>query len=113
MGIFRPNDFSLYRILLELVSFESIHKIAMVDTATSEDKAIISLSLLFLRLFLYVVNGKQVPAIHRAVYVWSAALLLTSLSGLSEIKKEHHGISCSFCFTLSNEIYQQAWIGYQ
>ena len=36
---------------------------------------------------MYAVNGKQVLARHRAVYVWSAALLLTYLSGVSEITK--------------------------
>ena len=87
MGIFRPNDFASGRLLLELVSFESIHKIEMVDSVSSEDKATIEQALLFVRLYLYVVNGRQVTAIHCTLYFWSDALLLTSLSGVSKITK--------------------------
>ena len=91
MGIYRPNNFASDRLLLELVSFKSISKIAMVDaeSAPSEDRAVLALVLFFVRLSLYAVNGKQVPASHRAVYVWSAALLLTSLSGVSDITKRN------------------------
>ena len=72
MGIYRPNDFASDRLLLELVSFESISKIALVedDSAPSENKAVLALALFFVRLSLYLVNGKQVPATHRAVFVW-------------------------------------------
>ena len=61
----------------------------MVDAAPYEDNATIELALFFVRLSLYAVNGKQVPARHRAVYVWYAALLLSSLSGVSEITKRN------------------------
>ena len=84
MGIFRPNDFASDRLLLELVLFESTHNIKIVEPAPSEDKAIITPALFFVRLSLYVVKGKQITAIHRALHVWSDALLLTSLSGVSE-----------------------------
>ena len=60
---------------MELVSFESIHNIAMVDAAPTENKAIIVLALFFMRLSLYAVNGKQVLARHVTVYVSSASLL--------------------------------------
>ena len=89
MGIFRKNYFASDRLLLELVLFESIYKISMIDAAPSEYKAIIALALYFVRLSLYAVNGKQVPSRHRAVYIWSAALLLTSLIGVSEITKRN------------------------
>ena len=89
MGIFRKNDFASDWLLLELVSFESIYNISMIDSAPSEDNAIIALALYFVRLSLYAVNGKQVPSRHRAVYIWSAALLLTSLIGVSEITKRN------------------------
>ena len=58
MGIFQTNYFASGRLLLQLVLLESIHKISMVDNAPSEDKVIIALSLLFLRLSMYAVNGK-------------------------------------------------------
>ena len=61
----------------------------MVDAAPSEDKAIIALSFLFVRLYLYAVNGKQVPVKNFAVYVWSTVLLLTYLSGVSDITKRN------------------------
>ena len=89
IGIFRTNYSASDRLIMELVLFESINKVEMVDAAPYEDKAIISLDLFFVRLSLYAVNGEQVPARHRAVYVWSAALLLTYLSGVSEITKRN------------------------
>ena len=72
MGIYRQNDFASDRLLLELVSFESLSKIALVedDSAPSENKAVLALALFFFRLSLYSMNGKQVPATHRAVFVW-------------------------------------------
>ena len=87
MGIFRSNGFSSGRLLLELVLFESIHIIAMVGDAPSEDKAIIVLAPLFVGLSLYVVNGKQVPSRHCDVCVWSTALLLIYLIVVSVITK--------------------------
>ena len=61
----------------------------MIDSVPSEYKATIELALYFVRLSLYAVNGKQVLFKHRAVYIWSATLLLTSLSGVSEITKRN------------------------
>ena len=87
MGIFQKNYFASDRLLLELVFFESIYNISMIDSVPSEYKATIELALYFVRLSLYAVNGKQVLFKHRAVYIWSATLLLTSLSGVSEITK--------------------------
>ena len=114
MGIFRPNDFASDSLLLELVLFESTHKISMVDAAPSEYKYIIKLAIFFVRLSLYAVNWKQVPARNRDVYVWSAALLLTSMSGVSDItKRKIMAEAVSFPHPHSNERFQQAWIGYQ
>ena len=59
MGIFRPNYFASDRLLMELVLFESIHKIEMVDAAPSEDNAIITLSIFFVRLSMYAVMGSK------------------------------------------------------
>ena len=91
MGVYRTNYFASDRLLLDLVSFESINKIALIEdeSAPSENKAVLALALFFVRLSIYSVNGKQVPATHRAVFVWSAALVLTSLSGVSEITKRN------------------------
>ena len=89
MGISRPNDFASDRLLLELVLFESIQNIEILDATPSEDKVIIVLALFFVRLSLYAVNGKQIPVRYCDVYVWSAALLLTSLIGVSEITKNN------------------------
>ena len=87
MGIFRPNYFASERLLLELVWFESIHKMSMLDAAPYEDKFIIALALFFVGLSLYAVNGKQVLARHRTVYVWYSSLLLTYLRGVPDITK--------------------------
>ena len=111
MGIFRKNYFASDRLLLEVVSFESIHKIEMVDSVSSEDKATIEQALLFVRLYLYAVNGKQVPAIHLSVYIWYTALSLTSLRGVSEItKRKITAEAVPFVLLVFNEINQQACI---
>ena len=38
---------------------------------------------------MYAVNGRQVPASHRAVYIWSEVRLLTSMSGVSVVTKRN------------------------
>ena len=47
------------------------------------------LTLFFMRLHLYAVNGKGVPAKHRAVYLWCSILWLTSIYGASLITKRN------------------------
>ena len=61
----------------------------VVDATPSEDRAIIALALFCVRLYLYTVNGKQVPARNCAMYFWSSALLLTSFSGVSEVTRRN------------------------
>ena len=42
-----------------------------------------------IRLHLYAVNGRGVPATHRAVYMWCSMLWLTSISGACMITKRN------------------------
>ena len=78
---FCPSGFASDRLLLDLVSFSTVNKIAGVEdqSVTVEDQGVLTLVFFAVRLSVYAVNGRQVPASHRAVYIWSAVLLLTSM----------------------------------
>ena len=87
----RPNDFASDNLLLDLVSFRTINKIAGVEygSVPVEDQGVLALVLFAVMLSVYAVNGRQVPASHRAVYVWSSVLLLTSMSGVVVVTKRN------------------------
>ena len=40
-------------------------------------------ALLFMRLHLYAVNGKDVPAKHRALYLWMSMIFFTSMGSVN------------------------------
>ena len=47
-----------------------------------EDAGALGCSLFFMRLHLYAVNGRRVPAKHRALYLWVSMIWSTSTSGI-------------------------------
>jgi hypothetical protein len=91
--IYCPSDFASDRLVLQLCSNNTIVKLSLADIAfgsTSKgDKGAIGLTLFFMRLHLYTVNGSVVPAAHRAVYLWCSMLWLTSISGACVITKRN------------------------
>ena len=91
VSMYRPDDFASDRLLLDLVSFQTINKIAVVDdcSVSAEDQGALALVFLAVRMSVYAVNGKGIPASHRAVYIWSAVILLTSMSGVAVITKKN------------------------
>ena len=72
-NLIRPVDFASDHLVMELYSDWSLCKIANARPefgSTKEgDKAVLSLTLFFLRLHLYVVNDLNVPSMHRAQYL--------------------------------------------
>ena len=91
--LWRPNDFAADLPVLELVSLSTITKIASASpefgSTIDGDKSVLALTLFFMKLRLHAVNGKSVPARHRAVYLWCSMIWLTSICGASAITKRN------------------------
>ena len=54
-----------------------------------EDRGALALVFLAVRMSVYAANGRQIPASRRAIYIWSAVILLTSMSGGAVITKRN------------------------
>ena len=50
---------------------------------TEDDAGALACALLFMRLHLYAVNGRDVPAKHRALYLWMSMIFFTSIGGVN------------------------------
>jgi len=91
--LWRPKDFASDLLVLRLLSAKTIKALDEstdpLGSTSSGDKGLLSLTLFFMRLQLYAVNGKQVPATHRALYLWCSMIFLTSISGASVITKRN------------------------
>ena len=84
-GFYAVRPDSRGKIAPKLILFCSM----TVEKSPARERAILVLVLFFVKLGVYAVNGRRVPASHRAVYVWSAALVFTSMTGVSEITKRN------------------------
>ena len=93
MDVWCPSDFASDLLVLRLCSHDTILKMSQAETnfgsTLAGDKGALGLTLFFMRLHLYAVNGKSVPATHRAVYMWCSMLWLTSISGACIITKRN------------------------
>ena len=93
MDIWCPSDFASDLLVLRLCSYETILKMSQTElsfgSTSAGDKGALGLTLFFMRLHLYAVNGRGVPAAHRAVYMWCSMLWLTSISGACIITKRN------------------------
>ena len=107
MDVWCPSDFASDLLVLRLCSHDTILKMSQAETnfgsTLAGDKGALGLTLFFMRLHLYAVNGKNVPATHRAVYMWCSMLWLTSISGACIITKRNIValkllLSCSLFF---------------
>ena len=95
--LIHPCDFASDLLVQQLTGFDTITKLyeAMADGTAKgmpEDAAAMGATLLFLRLPPHAVNGKQVKARHRAVYIWEFAMWMLPLSGLRIITKRVFGL---------------------
>eukprot|EP00957_Ditylum_brightwellii_P157057 11953587-Ditylum_brightwellii.AAC.1 len=93
MDLWRSNDFALDLLLLKLMSYDTIERITRADpligSTSSGNKGVLDVTFSFMRIHLYAVNGKSVPARHCAVYLWYAMLWITSISNLPIITKRN------------------------
>ena len=93
IDIWLPGDFASDLLVLHLTSYSTIQRLSEADTSlgstSTGDKGVMGLTLFFMRIHLYAVNGKGVQARHRAVYLWCSMLWLTSISGASIITKRN------------------------
>ena len=56
---------------------------------SAKDQGAQALAFLVVRMSVYGVNGRQIPASYCTVYIWSAVLLLTSMSGTAVTTKRN------------------------
>ena len=93
MDLIRPVDFASDRLVLQLYSNTTLQKICQATpqfgSTCKGDEAVLATTFFFLRLHLHAVNGKSVPAMHRAQYLWCSMLWLTSINGASIITKRN------------------------
>ena len=93
VDIWLSCDFASDKILLHVTSYSTIQKLSEADTSlgstSTGDKGVMGLTLFFMQLHLYAVNGKGVQARHQDVYLWCSMLWLTYISGSSIITKRN------------------------
>ena len=93
MDICCPSDSASYWLVLQLYPYNTILKLSQAEivfgSTSKGNKGAMALTLFFMRLHLYAVNGKGVPAEHWAVYLWCSMLWLTSICGACIITNQN------------------------
>eukprot|EP00957_Ditylum_brightwellii_P212288 15367162-Ditylum_brightwellii.AAC.2 len=93
MDHWRLNNFALDLLLFKRIYYDTIERIARVDpllgSTSSGNKSVLTTTLFFMRIHLYAVNGKSVPARHCAMYLRCSMLRITSISSISIITKRN------------------------
>ena len=89
-----PKDFASDKKVEELFSYNTIEKVdnCFSNSAISGitgDFAVLCVTWFFCRLHLHAVNGLNVPAKHRAMYLGLSLFWFTSIAGISEIPKRN------------------------
>lgn len=92
--LIRIKDFASDKLVDELCSHKILKSVvdAMDDgttTGSDKDAAALLCTLLFMKLHLISVNGRQIPAKHRALYLWTSMIWLTTLSGVHITSKRN------------------------
>ena len=89
----RPNYFVSDILVLKLVSLKTIETLDLAEETfgptSRRDKRVLLHTLFFIWLHLHAVNGLDVSARHRAVYLWCSMIWLTSLSSVSVITERN------------------------
>ena len=70
-------------------STEAIYCHGGTETGDLSDAGAVSTTLFFMRLHLHAVNGKEVPLMHRAVYLYIYMIWLTPLTGICITTKQN------------------------
>ena len=92
--LIRPKDFASDKKVERLMSFETIQKLedALASGKASGligDAGALAATLVFLKMHLHAVNGKVVPAKHRALYLWCSMIWFTSIAGVHITSKRN------------------------
>ena len=74
VDLWHPSDFAMDLLVTKLCSFVTIELLAAAEdlsgTRSAGDRGILALTLFFIRMHDHAVNGRDIPARHRAVYIW-------------------------------------------
>ena len=92
--LIRVKDFASDKKVETLVSYKMLK---VLSSALSSGKAVgliedagaLACTLMFMRLHLHAVNGKDVPANHRALFLWCSMIWITSVSGVHITSKRN------------------------
>ena len=91
--LWRPGDFAMDLLVTRLCSFATVQLLASSEDLSGprsvRDRGILALTLFFIRVHDHAVNGREVPARHRAVYIWCSMVFLTSIKGASVVTKRN------------------------
>ena len=92
--LYRPKDYASDKKVEDLLAYPSLEKIYdILEEGSAEgsirDVAGLMGTLFFLRLHLHAVNGLNVPANHRSLYLWLSLEWFNSIAGISITPKRH------------------------
>ena len=80
-----PKDFASDLLVKKLTSYDTLQKLEALLASDAPnayaDAGALAATLFFMRLHLHAINGIDVPARQRAVYLWITMIWLTSLHG--------------------------------
>ena len=82
--IYRVKDWASDTVILEMASYKTVSKLVALSNSERKDSiALMSMVLYLVRLRLFAVNGKDVPANERISYLWISMIILTSFTSKS------------------------------
>ena len=92
--LIRIKDFASDKLVDELCSHKILKQVidALDEgkaSGLSQDGAAILCSLLFMKMHLLAVNARNIPAKHRALYLWTSMVWFTTLSGVHMTSKRN------------------------
>lgn len=91
---YRIKDFASDKLVDDLCSHKTIdalYKGLMLkpDIGSMNDAGVLAATLFFMKLHLHAVNGRTVPGLHRALYLWVSMLWFISLEGVNITPKRN------------------------
>ena len=83
------KDFACDGLVLKATSHKTMMGVLMTSNEECGSKAILILTLTFMRTFLFAVHGEEVDRKQRVIGIWAAMLFLTSIKNLNPITKRN------------------------
>jgi hypothetical protein len=97
--LIRVSDFASDLLVLKLASSETAGKIMSLENQDSDSVFVTCLTLYFMRAHLFGVNSKECDANHRVSLIWSSAIWMTTLKGVSVLTQRNiMSGAVSMCF---------------